>query len=246
MNLDLHNVFVWAANNSLSLNPSKSKCIVISRKKHNLSQETSIVLNNEEIQVADKAKNLGIVFNSTLTWNDHITTVTGMTFGMLRSLYKTQLYTPQHIRILLAKTYLMPKLLYGCELFGNCDYRSNRRLNVAYNAIVRYVYKLGRFDSISAYSKKLYGVCLNTLIQIRTLIFFHKIIYTKEPSYLYNKIRFGRSNRGIVVVPVARRYQVSERQFFVNSIRLWNSLPATIQRTSNADMFKKSILNRFV
>lgn len=246
MNDELQKVLAWASNNSLTLNPSKSKCLMISRKKHNLSNAPPIILHNEEIQVVDKVKNLGIVFNNTLTWKDHITSATGKTFGMLRSLYRTQAYTPQHIRELLAKTYLLPKLLYGCELFVNCDSCSKRRLSVAFNAIIRYVYKIKRYEGTSETARKLYGVCFQDLIQIRSILLLHKIIYTKEPSYLYSKIKFGRSQRGLTIVPVERCYQVSERQFFVNTIRLWNALPATIQRTSNTTIFKKSLFDFFV
>lgn len=214
-------------------------------KKHNFVNTPPILLNKEEIQVVDKGKNLGIVFNNTLSWKDHITIATGKTFGMLRTLYRTQAYTPQHIRELLAKTYLLPKLLYGCELFVNCDSWSKRRLNVAFNAIIRYVYKIKRYERISESAKKLYGVCFQDLIQIRSILLLHKIIYTKEPSYLYDKIKFGISQRGLTIIPVERRYLVSDRQFFINTTRLWNSLPAFIQRTSNTVMFKKSLFNLF-
>lgn len=245
MNDDLQKIFAWVSNNSLTLNASKSKCLIISRKKHNFVNTPPILLNKEEIQVVDKGKNLGIVFNNTLSWKDHITIATGKTFGMLRTLYRTQAYTPQHIRELLAKTYLLPKLLYGCELFVNCDSWSKRRLNVAFNAIIRYVYKIKRYERISESAKKLYGVCFQDLIQIRSILLLHKIIYTKEPSYLYDKIKFGISQRGLTIIPVERRYLVSDRQFFINTTRLWNSLPAFIQRTSNTVMFKKSLFNLF-
>ena len=52
-------------------------------------------------------------------------------------------------RILIAKTYLIPYLLYGCELFGNSNSSSRRKLNVLFNNIATYVYNLGRYDHVS-------------------------------------------------------------------------------------------------
>lgn len=246
INCDLQRIFTWASNNSLFLNPQKSKCLFISRKKSSIPLQLQILLNNEKIEVVDKCRNLGVIFNSTLTWTDHINSTTGKIFGMLRSLYKTQFFTPQNIRELLAKSYLIPKLLYCCELFADSDSKSKHRLNVAYNAIIRYVYKLRRFDRISTFSKKLFGVSFDDLLKVRTTLLFHKIIYTKEPAYLHSKLNIGRSQRRILIVPVTRRYLVSEKQFFVNSVRLWNSLPGSLQHTSNTNVFKKLLFNLFM
>ena len=85
---------------------------------------------------------------------------------MLRTLYTLQHITPLNIRVFLAKTYLMPRLLYGCEIFPYCDSTSKSRLTVAYNAILRYVYGIRRYDGISQHSKSLYGVELMDLLKI--------------------------------------------------------------------------------
>lgn len=137
----------------------------------------------------------------------------------------------------------MPGLFYGCELFGNCDSSSKRKLTVVFNNIVRYVYGLKRFDSISQFSTLLYGVSLQKLLNIKTLVFLHKIIYTQEPRYLYRKLEFNRSNRGKKIIPFTRQSLVSEWQFFIYAVRLWNSLPHNLQIISNANKFKKNLFN---
>ena len=81
-------------------------------------------------------------FNCNLTWDDHINSLVGLTYIKLRALWSTQLYISLKTRILIAKTYLIPCLLYGCELFGNCDSSSKRKLNVLFNNIARYVCNL--------------------------------------------------------------------------------------------------------
>ena len=34
------------------------------------------------------------------------------------------------------------------------------------------------------------------LLKIKALILLHKVIYTREPFYFFNRIQFARSNRG--------------------------------------------------
>lgn len=207
--------------------------------------EPELFVNNQKIKIVKTAKNLGITFNHTLTWSDHILSATGKTYSMIRTLRHTQYFTPINIRLLLAKTYLMPNLLYGCELFANTDSTSLGKLNGAYNAVVRYVYGLRKYDHISSFTGKLYGVSFINLLNIRALILLHKIIYTHEPPYLFNRIIFTRSNRSQNLIPVRRRSLMSDWHFYVHSIYLWNQLPSSIQYTSNARKFKKLIFDHY-
>ena len=120
--------------------------------------------------------NLGTTFNSNLTWDNHVNSLVG----------STQLYIPSKSRILIAKTYLIPCLLYGCELFGNCDSSSKRKLNVLFNNIARYVYNLRRYVHIAVAAKCLYGLTFDNLLNIHVLLFLHRIINKWIPTYLFD------------------------------------------------------------
>lgn len=124
LNEDLRNIQNWAYKNHLRVNPTKFKCLLIRPKRMRQIVEPDLFINNQRIEVVPTAKNLGITFNQTLTWSDHILSATGKTYSMLRTLWHSQHFTPINTRILLAKTYILPNLLYGCELFANTDYKS--------------------------------------------------------------------------------------------------------------------------
>lgn len=245
LNEDLDKIHLWAVSNGLCLNPKKSKCIVIHNRSQNPVISSDIKINDQKIDIINSAKNLGVLFNNTLTWKNHINLVIGQTYSKLRILWSTQFLLPLNIRILLAKTYLIPGLLYGCELFANCDSASRRKLNVIYNNIIRYVYGLDRFGHVSPFSVKLYGVSFENLLNCRVLCLLHKVIYSKSPKYLYCKLKFARSNRGCKLIPFRHRYLVSEWQFFIHGIRLWNLLPSNIQTIRNALNFKRTIFQYF-
>ena len=115
---ELEWVFLWAITNGLGLNPGKSKCILLLRRS-----------------VA--TWNLRIIFNCNLAWDNHINLLVGQTYIKLRALWSTQFFVSMKTRILIVKTYLIACLLYGYELFANCDSSNNRKLNVLFNNIVR-------------------------------------------------------------------------------------------------------------
>jgi len=152
LNVDLNNIQKWADKNRLILNPSKTKCMTISPQSFDQNSIPDILINNCKIELVENAKNLGMVVDKTLSWNVHINRAIGKVYGMLRILWPLQSFIPFNIRLLLCKAYLIPALTYGCELFSNCDSIHNRKLNVIFNNIARFVFGKGRRDHISAFS----------------------------------------------------------------------------------------------
>ena len=157
----------------------------------------------------------------------------------------TQYFTPIPIRMLLAKTYLLPTLIYGCELFASCDAVSRRRLNVTFNNIARYVFGIKRNSSISHYVKQIYNITFDNLMKCRVLLLFHRIVYNRQPLYLYQKIKFSRSSRGKKINFIKYSKAASEQHLFINSNRLWSQLSSQLQLISNASQFKTAIFKHF-
>ena len=98
------------------------------------------------------------------------------------------------------------------------------------------MYGIRRYAGISQHSKSLYGVELINLLKIKALILLHKVIYTQEPSYLFNRIQFVRSNRGKQIFQLRHRTLISEWQF---------SLSDPLQIIANALQFKKVLFSNF-
>ena len=100
-----------------------------------------IHINNVNINLlVESVKNLGVILNKQL---NHIKSNCGKTFAKHRNLRMTQYFIPIHIRMLLAKTYLLPTLIYGCKLFASSDAVSRRRLHVTFYNIARYTINTG-------------------------------------------------------------------------------------------------------
>ena len=160
---------------------------------------------------------------------------------MLRSLWITQSFTPLNIRMQLAKTYLIPSLLYGCEVFVNPDSSSMLSLTRLLNNIARYIFKKRKYERISLFTNQIFGMTLRNLINFRALVLFHRIIHSKEPPYLYERLEFSQSTRQRSVKPFHYTYSFSEQQFYVFTVRLWNSLPIYIRAERSATQFRKRL-----
>ena len=106
------------------------------------------VIRGNKIGFVEWASNLGIIFNGRLTWSNHTNVIVGKVYVMFRNLWAVI----DSIRMQLAKTFLIPVILYGSEIFANCDTDDRRKLNLAYNNIARYVFIKERRDHISQFS----------------------------------------------------------------------------------------------
>ena len=165
---------------------------------------------------------------------------------MLRNLWLTQCFTPYSIRMLLAKTYLIPTLLYGCEIFIKTDFHTFSKLERLYNNIARYIFNKRKYDHISEYTQKIFGLSFRKLLDFRGLILLHKIIVTKTPKYLFNRIKFCKSNRHKTLIAVRCAYSSSEGHFFVYVIPLWNSLPKEIRSINGVSFPNIWVQNKMV
>lgn len=241
LNEELQRISNWSSKSSLVLNPGKCKCLVISKTTLDLTYFPHLMLNGSKIEFVDSSKNLGIVFNRTLTWNNHINSIVGKTYGVLRTLWTAQKCTPTKTRLLLAKALVIPLLIYGCEIFYNCDAESKRKLQVAIYTTIRYVYRLKRYDHVSHLAKNLVNMSFQNYIKFRTLLFLFSIIKSKQPTYLYEKIQFPVSSRSACLLLPRFSCLTSERQFYIAAIRLWNTLPRNTRELDDARRFRNEL-----
>ena len=98
----------------------------------------SLSLNLRILQIANSSKEKDLFpilknlnsFCIIMSFNDNLTnqvkTLAGQTYMKLRCLQSTQYFTSLNIRRLMAKCCLLPGLMYGYELFANCDSVSKR------------------------------------------------------------------------------------------------------------------------
>jgi hypothetical protein len=69
-NSDLAKIEKWAKENKMQFNETKSKAMLITRKRNTLS--INIYLNNSRLEVVKEMKYLGIYFDSRFTFYRHI------------------------------------------------------------------------------------------------------------------------------------------------------------------------------
>ena len=139
--------------------------------EHFISNLSPMQINGSNIGFVRITKSLDVTVNRELNMSNHVKLNCGQTIAMLRNLWMSQNFITTNIRMQLAKTYLLPTLMYGCELFASCSAVSRCRLYVTYNATAQHIF------SISHFGRLIYSVTFDNLMNCRTLLFLHKFIY---------------------------------------------------------------------
>ena len=219
--------------------------MIISRNKCNIFHSSSFRLDNVEIDVVSKAKNLGVIFNSNLTWSDHLSHKISVVYSRLRNLWQTQNCSPFRIRMLLSKTFLFPALLYASEVFAGLTSEQKQKLKKLCNNVARYIFKKNKFDHISKYTNLIFGMTIDNLLNFRALLLLHKIIQTRKPIYLYKRLTFSKSIRNNNIMQLKHKHKVSDHQFFIHAIRLWNDLPNHLKFIINSNQFRNQLYSYF-
>ena len=129
---------------------------------------------------------------------------------------------------------IMPIINYAEVVYSDLESLSSHKLQVAFNDSVRYIYQVRRYDRISLMARNTLGCTLEQHRIIKNCLFLFKLISRRTPYYLYSKLQFTRSVRTFNIVTLRYNYLNSSQLFFINAVKIWNSLPQNIKRVSNS------------
>lgn len=238
INLDLKNIVEWSNANGLILNARKTQAIVFRTKHMNVEEAPLIKIGNESINYSEVIKNLGILMDSQLNWKAQTNAVCQKVYYALHTLVALKHYTPQQIRLKLARSLIIPLFEYGDVFYTTSTNENFRKLQLAFNSVTRFVYGLKRFDHISAFSKSILNCGFREYLDFRTCTMTHKIL-NNPPKYLENFFTITSLPRTLNFLLPRCETKILRDSFEHRAIRLWNNLPRTIKGLYSFSRYKK-------
>ena len=177
--------------NLLSLNQSKTEFLLIGLPKQlsKVSDPTLLMPSNVAITPTDAARNLGVIFDSSLTMSDHISSVSKSCFLSIRDLRRIRNTLDHQTAKTIATSLIHSKLDYCNSLFLNLPRSQLDRLELILNSAARAVSRTPRFAHISPVLKSLHWLKIDQRIHYKVLSITYKTLQTHKPSYLYNLLQ---------------------------------------------------------
>lgn len=238
LNDDLQSILSWSIRNKLILNTNKTQAILLFKNKLSEKDFPQVLLNNERVVFSDTVRNLGLIMDKTLSWNEHVNGVCSKVYRMLRVLWKTTCFLSTKTRHKLFMAYILPHILYCDVVLFGMHVGVMYKLKRLFNSCVRFVFSLRKYDHISQFRNRLLGCNIDKYLDMRTCIYIHRIVSGESPSYLFEKFDFANSSRTRHITLPTNRSRIYNSSFYVSGVKLYNKLPLPVRSNKSEASFK--------
>ena len=240
----------WFHANKLALNTSKTEYMIIGNKQqcNKLPDESKQLLFDAQIiNRTEDARNLGVIFDSNLSYRQHISNVCRSSFLNIRTVSRIRNLLDIETTKMLVCSLVTSRLDYcNSLLFGLPDCTINK-LQLVQNSIARLVVPGTRkFDHISPILKELHWLPIRKRIDFKIAVLTYKTLASKSPEYLYQYLNLlpdsNRRSSGKKILSIPRiSSENGRRSFAYASASVWNSLPVALRLNPNLESFKKDL-----
>ncbi len=189
--------------------------------------------------------NLGVILDSNLSFENHISHVTKTVFFHLRNITKLRNMLTVSDAEKLVHAFMTSRLDYCNALLGGCPASSINKLPIVHNAVARVLSRSRKYDHITPILQSLHWLPIMFRISYNILLLAHKALNDLTPVYLtnllsrYNPTRSLRSqNSGLLVVPRIAKSTKGGRTFSYLAPKLWNSLPKNLRGSDTLSLSK--------
>ncbi|KAJ1526320.1 hypothetical protein ONE63_009469 [Megalurothrips usitatus] len=120
---DLLNITEYVTSHNLTLNVDKTNAMIMGSEAYlglfKGVPRQPLVVDGHTIEFKEVVKNLGVLLDSTLSWNEHCNYVISKVFSILAQLSRNFSYIPLHIRRILVQALIFPHFDYILPLCTN-------------------------------------------------------------------------------------------------------------------------------
>lgn len=241
VNEDLEAIFRWSTDNGLVLNSDKTQAMLIANGAP-MGPLPNLSLGGVSLNWKDVVLDLGLLIDSELNFDRHVTKISSEVYGTLHRLRLLKFLTPKAVRLKLCKALLIPKFLYCNVIYSGIRSMDLDRLEVAFNSCTRYVFGLRYYDRLRGNRNVVLGMPFRKFFDYRLSLFFFRLVKSQSPGYLFADLNLLSSARtGNFDFPSG--YHAGS--VLARGIRLYNNFPLNIKNSRSVAVFERAILPRF-
>ncbi|KAL0879390.1 hypothetical protein ABMA27_003151 [Loxostege sticticalis] len=249
VNEDLERIHDWCGHNCLTLNPKKSQLMLFGTPgKISLLSDTNlgIHINGEPIERVEKTRNLGLIFDEHLKFENHITKCTSECFYRLKVLYKLRPYLSEKLRIALCESLILSKLNYCDTVYGPCILKRTASLvQRVQNACARFCFVVPPRSHITPFLNTANMLKMEARRQLHLATLLFGVIAVAKPRYLYEKLEWAvrRPRRLCTYIFSTPKHRTAafRGSFRFAASRCWNDLPPPLRALQTKGTFKRYV-----
>ena len=241
----VRDIDVWMTVNMLKMNRDKTELLVLNGRQRPLPPLSTISVCDEEINRSTKARNVGVIYDSYMSMENHIMAICKAAFFHLRNISRIRKYLSTQTAEMLVHVFVSSRLDYCNSLLYGLPKESLKKLQHVQNAAARIVTYRRKCDHITPVLCQLHWLPIEERIVFKILSLTFKCLNGLAPPYLcdiitkYVSRRNLRSINGHRLVDIGYKLtRYGLRSLSVASAQLWNALPLDIRTSDSLMQFK--------
>ena len=255
----LSDIKIWMNKRKLKLNEGKTEIILLkgSMRKDITPSFGNLTFGDTDLIPCSSVRNIGVHFDSNLSFDKHINTVVKECNFQIRNLYLIRKFLTRDNLMSLVHAFILCKIDYCNSLFIGLPKKQLKKLQKVQNRAVRLVCSLKISDHITPFLIQLHWLPIKARIEFKICLLVFKILKFGQPKYLYELIDLSSSNELEINLrsnddpfrleePRSVRNQLfGDRSFKYIAPRLYNLLPFEVKKLESVDLFKKKLKTYF-
>jgi len=245
----LSTVSSWFAHNWLSLNPDKSDAILFGTHQRNstLAGVSSVNVAGSTIPLADHIKLLGVTFDKSLTFHNHVNLVSQSCYYHIKALRHLRNTLDTHTASLIGHALVSSRLDYANSVLYGSSMSTISKLQRIQNTLARIVLQADYQTHSASLLNQLHWLPVNSRIHFKLATITYKALSTSSPSYLssllqpYQPVRSLRSSDKQLLVNPGSHTKFGSRSFRCAAPSIWNNIPLHIRSAPSISAFKNHL-----
>ena len=176
-------------NNKLKLNSGKTEIIVFSSSYRPRPALENLVIASDTVDCSTTAKNIGVMFNNSLSMLPHVTAVCKSSFFHLRNIFKIRKFLSYDTCKILIHAFVTAKIDYCNSLLYGQPKCILKRLQSVLNSAARLIHLTSRYEHVTPLLIQLHWLPIEQRITFKIAVITFKALHGAAPSYITDLIK---------------------------------------------------------
>ena len=148
---DMRRITAWCCLNSLLVNPEKTKLLILGTRQmlEQVPENFQITILGENITPVAVAKDLGMILDSCLSYDEHIASVVSSCIAGLGRISRVKHIFDRKTLILIINSLIFSKMYYCSAVWSNTSQRNIVKLQAVQNFAARIVTGTRKYDHVT-------------------------------------------------------------------------------------------------
>lgn len=252
LNNELTKLSIWFKANKLSLNAKKTKYMIFGSRYSMKNYKLSLCLDSNYIERVEFTKFLGVLVDEKLTWQRHIDHIKTKISRGLGIMSRARQILPRKVLVMLYYSLVYPYLVYCNIIWGTASPSYLNKILILQKRAVRLCTGSSYRSTSSPLFKELCMLKIADINKMYTVMFMFNCKLKLLPNSCFDFVSLANNNRihdtrNTDFFKVEHfRTNIREKFVTVRGSKLWNSLPISIQSSSNYVQLKKLLRSYFI